>query len=345
MSRVVRALDARQRRHPFLAFPWAVVCKYADDDGARVAALITYYGFLSLFPLLLLAVAVVSELLRSQPELRQQVLDHLVTPALRPEVEEALTRLPPSGVPLAVGLIGLLLAGTGGVLAVYAALNRVWNVPWRIRFGMVRRYVRVFVVLLLSFLCAVLAAGSATAADVLLPLLVLQRAAAAIATGAAVFAMIVVAHKALVCRPLRVRDVWPGALLGAAAVTVLLNLAALILPILIGRAGVVYGGFATVVGIFTLLYLISQALVLGVEVSTVVEARLWPRGLTDADLTDADLTDADLTDADRRALELQARRQERVPGQRVTTTFAGTARPSPPQVAVPASSGTRSPPP
>jgi uncharacterized BrkB/YihY/UPF0761 family membrane protein len=67
MSRVVRALDARQRRHPFLAFPWAVLRKYLDDDGSRFAALITYYGFLSLFPLLLLAVAVVTELLRSRP--------------------------------------------------------------------------------------------------------------------------------------------------------------------------------------------------------------------------------------------------------------------------------------
>jgi len=309
-----------------------VLRKYLDDDGARVAALITYYGFLSLFPLLLLAVVVVTEVLRAQPELRQQVLDYLVTPALRTEVEEALARLPPSGVPLAVGLIGLLLAGTGGVLAVYAALNRLWGVPWRDQFGLVRRYVRVFVVLLLSFLAAVLAAGSAAVADALLRLPALQHAAAALATATAVFAVLGVAHRVLVCRPLRLRDIWLGALLGAAAVTVLVNLAAKILPVLIGRAGVVYGSFATVVGVFTLLYLISQALVIGVEVSTVLEARLWPRGLTDADLTDAD----------RRALQRQAHRQERVPGQAVTSAFAGDG--TPPQVTVPASSDTRSPP-
>jgi uncharacterized BrkB/YihY/UPF0761 family membrane protein len=329
---VVRALDARQRRHPALAVPWAVLCKYFDDDGARVAALITYYGFLSLFPLLLLAVAIVTELLREHPELRQQLLEHLVTPALRPEVEEALTRLPPSGVPLAVGLIGLLFAGTGAVLAMYSALNRLWGVPWRDRFGPVRRYVRVFLVLLLSFLSAVVAAGSAAAADALLPLPVLQRGAAAVATAAAVFVVLGVAHRVLVCRPLRLRDFWLGALLGAAAVTVLLHLAAQILPVLIGRAGVVYGSFATVVGVFTLLYLISQALVISVEVATVLEAGLWPRGLTGADLTDAD----------RRALERAVRRQLRVDGQSVTSTFAGSA-PPPAQVGVPASSGTRSP--
>ena len=53
--RLSSRLDVLQRRHRFLGIPWAVLRKYSDDDGARLAALITYYGFLSLFPLLLLA--------------------------------------------------------------------------------------------------------------------------------------------------------------------------------------------------------------------------------------------------------------------------------------------------
>jgi uncharacterized BrkB/YihY/UPF0761 family membrane protein len=106
-----------------------------------------------------------------------------------------------------------------------------------------------------------------------------------------------------------------GALVGATVVTALLSAGATILPILITRAGLVYGSFATVVGAFTLLYLISQTLVLSVELSTVAESRLAPRGLTTATLIDAD----------RRALLLQARRQERVAGQRNITTFSGEA--------------------
>ncbi|HEY6593090.1 MAG TPA: YhjD/YihY/BrkB family envelope integrity protein [Asanoa sp.] len=311
-SRVVRRLDLLQRRHQILSFPWAVLRKYVDDDGARLAALITYYGFLSLFPLLLLATTAVTELLRSHPDLRQQMLDQLVRPGLRPDVEEALAHLPPSGVPLVVGLVGLLLAGTGGVLALYSALNKMWGVPWRDRFGLARQYARVLLLFLLSFVCAVLAAGSAVVADAVLQLPATQRGAAAVDTAAVVFVVLVIAHKVLVCRPLPMRDIWVGALVAAAGVTVLLNLAATILPALIARAGLVYGSFATVVGLFTLLYLISQTLVLGVEVSTVIESRLSPRSLTGTVLTDVD----------RRALVLLARRQERVAGQRVTTTFA-----------------------
>ena len=51
---VVERLDAFQRRHEWAGYPIAVVYKYIDDQGGNLAALIAYYAFLSLFPLLLL---------------------------------------------------------------------------------------------------------------------------------------------------------------------------------------------------------------------------------------------------------------------------------------------------
>jgi len=46
---VSERLDAYQQRHPGVGFPLAVVYKFTDDQGGYLAALITYYGFLSLF--------------------------------------------------------------------------------------------------------------------------------------------------------------------------------------------------------------------------------------------------------------------------------------------------------
>jgi membrane protein len=311
----VRRVDLLQRSHRSLGFPWAVLRKYGDDGGARLAALITYYGFLSLFPLLLLAATAVTELLRSQPALQQEILDRLVSPRLRPAVEEALSHLPPSGIPLAIGLVSLLFAGTGGVLALYYVLNKVWGVPWRNRFGVVRRYARVLLLLVLLTAGAAVAAGSTIASDAILRLPAVERGAAAVVTATTVFAMISITNKMLVCRPLRMRDMWPAGVIGAIAVTAVLTAATTILPALIARAGLIYGSFATVVGMFTLLYFISQTLVLSVEISTVIELRLWPRGLVTAVPTDLD----------RRALVLEALRQERVAGQRITTTFSDDA--------------------
>jgi membrane protein len=95
--------------------------------------------------------------------------------------------------------------------------------------------------------------------------------------------------------------------LGAAAVTVALNVGAPLLARLVTKAGPVYGSFATVAGMFALLYLINQALVYAAEVAAVRYARLWPRAL--------DLSR--LTAADARALALLAREQERIPAARV----------------------------
>ena len=78
VNRVIAWADRMQRQHGVLGFPYAVVKKYGDDGGGRQAALITYYGFLSIFPLLLLGVAVLSRVLADHPDLRQKLIAAIV---------------------------------------------------------------------------------------------------------------------------------------------------------------------------------------------------------------------------------------------------------------------------
>ena len=54
----LRTLDRLQQRSPRLSFPAAVIKKFGDDEAGQLAALIAYYGFVSLFPLLLVLVTV-----------------------------------------------------------------------------------------------------------------------------------------------------------------------------------------------------------------------------------------------------------------------------------------------
>src|SRR5271167_1014997 len=129
VNRTIAWADRLQRGHGMLGFPYAVVKKYGDDEGGRQAALITYYGFLSIFPLLLLGVAVLSRVLADHPDLRQRLIAAIVPQALRSTVEHSLATLPTSTIPLVAGLIGLLFAGTGVVLSAYQTLNHVAAVP------------------------------------------------------------------------------------------------------------------------------------------------------------------------------------------------------------------------
>jgi membrane protein len=318
VNRIIAWADRVQRRHGLLGFPYAVIKKYGDDDGGREAALITYYGFLSIFPLLLLGVAILSRVLADNPELRQRLIAEIVPPALRSTVENSVTSLPTSTVPFIAGLIGLLFAGTGVVFSAGQTLNHVAAVPRRLRAGFASRYVRVFG-MLATLLLGALGVGALTVVVTALPgLPEAERAAAVLGSAVVIFAVLLFGARLLLARPAPVRALWPAAVLGAAAVTLALNLGAPVLARLVSKAGPVYGSFATVAGMFALLYLVNQALVYAAEVAAVRYAGLWPRALDVNRPTAADV----------RAMALLAREQERIPAARVG--FRLVPRDSPP---------------
>ena len=209
------------------------------------------------------------------------------------------------------------------MFSAYQTLNHVAAVRYRLRAGFLSRYVRVLVVLAMLLLGA-LATGTLTVVATALPGQPgLERAAAVLGSALIVFAVLLLGAKLLLARPAPVRALWPGAILGAAAVTVVLNAGAPLLARLVAKAGPVYGSFATVAGMFALLYLVGQALVYAAEVAAVRYARLWPRAL------DVDRPTA----ADARALALLAREQERIPAARVEFHLATGG--SPPDRVVP----------
>jgi membrane protein len=326
VDRITAWADRLQRKHAVLGFPYAVVKKYGDDEGGRQAALITYYGFLSIFPLLLLGVAILSRVLADHPDLRQRLITEIVPSALRSTVEHSLATLPTSAIPFVAGLVGLLLSGTGVVFSVYQTLNHVAAVRYRSRAGFVSRYVRVFTVLAMLLVGAVAVGALTVVVTALHHQPGVERAAAVLGSALIVFAVLLFGAKLLLARPAPVRALWPGAILGAAAVTVVLNAGPLLLARLVTKAGPVYGSFATVAGMFALLYLVGQALVYGAEVAAVRYARLWPRALDPNRPTAADA----------RALALLAREQERLPSARVETHLAAPSSPPVPDGTAPA---------
>ena len=74
LSDHLQTLDRVQQSHPRLSFPAAVIKKFGDDGAGQMAALIAYYGFASLFPLLLLLVTVPGFVLEGDPKDQTEVL-------------------------------------------------------------------------------------------------------------------------------------------------------------------------------------------------------------------------------------------------------------------------------
>ena len=115
---------------PECRFLIAVIYKYVDDQGSYLAALITYYAFVSLFPALLLLTTVLGVVLVGHPEMQEQIVQSAV--AQFPVIGDQLGQ--PQGLSggafgVVVGIAGALYGGLGVGQAVQNAMDTLWAVP------------------------------------------------------------------------------------------------------------------------------------------------------------------------------------------------------------------------
>jgi membrane protein len=304
---VVSRFDAYQRRHRWLGVPIAVVYKFVDDQGGYLAALITYYGFLSLFPLLLIFSTVLGFLLPGNPALQQQLIDSALGqfPIIGDQLGSTAQPLRGSGWGLTIGILVALYGGLGVAVAIQNAFNQVWGVPVHRRPDPVRARLRSLLllgllglgVLLTTALSAVAAVGERFGPGLRIGAVVL-----AVITNAALF---VLAFRALTTRKVAIREVLPGSVLAAVAWQILQSLGAIYVDYQLRGTSQVYGLFGIVLGLLGWIYVEAVVIVLAAELNAVLARRLWPRAL----LT-MFAEDVDLTSADRRSYESYASAQQ-----------------------------------
>jgi membrane protein len=304
---VVSRFDAYQRRHRWLGVPIAVVYKFVDDQGGYLAALITYYGFLSLFPLLLIFSTVLGFLLPGNPALQQQLIDSALGqfPIIGDQLGSTAQPLRGSGWGLTIGILVALYGGLGVAVAIQNAFDQVWGVPVHRRPDPVRARLRSLLllgllglgVLLTTALSAVVAVGERFGPGLRIGAVVL-----AVITNAALF---VLAFRALTTRKVAIREVLPGSVLAAVAWQILQSLGAIYVDYQLRGTSQVYGLFGIVLGLLGWIYVEAVVIVLAAELNAVLARRLWPRAL----LT-MFAEDVDLTSADRRSYESYASAQQ-----------------------------------
>src|SRR5580704_18814205 len=79
LEKVVRRIDGFQQRHQTPSFVFGVIKKFGDDSAGTLAALMAYYGFLSLFPLLLVLTTILGLFFAHDAALQKRILDSAVS--------------------------------------------------------------------------------------------------------------------------------------------------------------------------------------------------------------------------------------------------------------------------
>jgi membrane protein len=294
------------------------VYKFVDDQGGYLAALITYYGFLSLFPLLLIFSTVLGFLLPGNPALQHQLIDSALGqfPIIGDQLGSTAQPLRGSGWGLTIGILVALYGGLGVAVAIQNAFNQVWGVPVHRRPDPVRARLRSLLLLgllglgalLTTALSALVAVGERFGPELRIGAVVL-----AVVTNAALF---VLAFRALTTRRLTVREVLPGSVLAAVLWQILQSLGAVYVDYQLRGSSQVYGLFGIVLGLLAWIYVEAVVVVLAAELNAVVARRLWPRAL----LT-MFAEDVDLTSADRRSYESYASAQQYREAESISVEF------------------------
>ncbi len=319
---VVGRVDEYQRRHSRLGFPLAVIYKYFDDRGPYLAALITYYTFVSLFPLLLLLYSVLGFVLQGHPHLRgdleQSVLKNF--PVIGPQLSNSIHEFNGSGVALAIGILGTLYGGLGAMQAAQAGFNQVYGVPRNRQPNPIKSRVRSVGLLALLgsgiLLSTVIAVILSTANGISANLGGALHVAGYVLNYAVNVALFSASFRLLTARELRVRQVLAGGIVAAALWMVIQAFGSSYISHQLKHSKHLYGVFGIVLVTLAWLYLQSVILILSAEINVVLEYRLWPRSLL-TPFTD----NVQLTGADRRAYQQYAEVQRFKGFETITTEF------------------------
>jgi membrane protein len=130
---IERVLGPLAKRWAWVRTVIRVQERFAEVHGSYLASAVTLTAFLSLFPLLLVAVAVLGFVAAGKPDLPGDIIGNLgLTGDAAELVTDSITRAERTrGAALGLGTLGLLWSGLGLVAALQTAFNAVWQVPSR----------------------------------------------------------------------------------------------------------------------------------------------------------------------------------------------------------------------
>jgi membrane protein len=273
ISTAKSALPRAREKRPFLDHVIRMYGRYQADGGDRLAAAVTFYWFLSLFPILLLAISILGFVYGDQA--REHVnsalsgyLPHQLVTTIGDTLEKAKGK---AGV---IGLVGLLLSGLGWIDGLREAIRSIWHQNVKAGNIVTRKLVDIVVLvgLFATIAASIVVTGATTAATgYVIDLLNLSSS-----TGAKVFTQVLayllsgVADTLLfvymftrlpkVSQPFR--KVLTSAVFGAVGFEIIKFAGAFYVARTTSKGQATYGTFAVVVGLLLFLNLISRWILL-----------------------------------------------------------------------------------
>jgi len=305
----VKRFDEYQQRRKWLAIPLAVFKKFGDDQGGNLAALVAYFAFFSLFPLLLVFVTVLGFVLQGDPSAQHSVEQSVTSQFPGIGASLKLSSLHGHVLVLIFGLVTSLLSGLGVTNAAQNAMNQVWAVPLKHRPNFIQSRLRGLALLFslgALFLIATFASGLVTGGLGGPALKVVGIAVSLILN----FGLFLAAFRLMTAPNIETRCL----LVGVTAAAVAWEILQIVGGVYIGHVERhwtgTYASIGFVIALLVWLHLGAQMTLYAAEINVVIARRLWPRSLFSPKIPE-----------DERTLEAIAKVEERTPAEKIDVRF------------------------
>jgi inner membrane protein YhjD len=282
LLRPVKAFDAVQQRHRWLAIPMAVFKKFGDDQGGSLAALVAYYAFFSLFPLLLVFVTILGFVLQSDPGAAHSISNSVLKqfPVISDQLGNSVHPLKGHVLVLILGLVTSLLSGLGITNAAQNAFDRVWAVPMKDRPDFLQARARGLLLLGslgVLFLAATVVTGLVTGGLHLggAP----GKVAAILLSLMLNVGLFMAAFRFMTSATIATRCLWLGVIVAAVFWEILQVAGGIYIGHVFKHSSATYGVFGLVIALLVFLHLGAQLTLYAAEINVVVTRKLWPRSL------------------------------------------------------------------
>lgn len=289
IQRLIGRIDKFQQQRKWLAIPFAIFKKGGDDKAGYQGALMTYYGFVSLFPILIIATLFIDLVSQRNPELHERLLQSVTDyfPAIGGDLQSSVHTSSGTGLGLILGLL-VTIYGTRGIAnAVRHAMDHVWLVPPPKRLKFPRGLLRSLTLIAgagTGLLLAALLSSYATAFGHSF----VWRALISMTSLFILFWTFCFVFRYATSSKHKLHDNFPGAIVAAVGLQVLQTFGGYLVTHQLKNLNGLDAQFAVVLALLFWLYLQAQVFIYAAEINTVRTLKLWPRSMNGKSLTEGD---------------------------------------------------------
>lgn len=285
---LIRTFDQYQRKHISLSFMYAVIKKYGEDQGGYHGAIITYYGVLSLFPLLIVFTTVSQLLFRAHQDTRLHLANVLnrYFPIIGSQLQQAVHSPKKAGIALVVSLLITLYGARGGANALRFSINALWHIPPAKQPPFFQSFLRSFSIILTAAFGFAFASVLAGYTAILGHSFEVKLLSAAI-SATILWGTFIILFKLAIAGNKSVQSVAVGAVVVAVGIQLVQTLGSTILAHELKSLSNMSDTFALVIALLFWVYLQAQIILYGVEIDVVRAFHFYPRSVQPP-LTEAD---------------------------------------------------------